>query len=76
MPSAFHQQRKLVMIHVNQRSMVARFEIDLRLLLDRIVNDGRDAIARRRYGADVTVIEQALDFVLAGEARLAAQLAA
>ena len=64
------------MIHMHQRRVIAGLHVDLRLLLDAIIDDNIQcvAISNRGNGAISAVSEQLSDFVFAGQVNIVTEL--
>src|SRR3546814_1880429 len=59
MPGIGGQARKFIVAHVDQRFVIPRFEIDVRLTIDVIIYNQRNVItgSKRRDRASVAVVE-------------------
>src|SRR3546814_12059738 len=67
MPGIGGQARKFIVAHVDQRFVIPRFEIDVRLTIDVIIYNQRNVItgSKRRDRASVAVVEyEAQPFLL------------
>src|SRR6516165_11414955 len=75
-PRAQHQPRKLRLADVNQRRVIAAFEIDVGLLLDAVVDDHVEIVAFADGGnrAQRAVRKQPLDLAFVGQSDVIANL--
>src|SRR5262249_14310057 len=75
-PRARHQPRELRLADVNERRVIAAFEIDVGLLLDAVVDDDVEIVAFADGGnrAELAVRKQPLDLAFVGQSDVIARL--
>src|SRR5262245_48901420 len=77
MPGLGHQPRKLRLVHVNQRHVIAALQVDVGPLLHAVVDDDVQAVtlADRRDRAERAVREQRADLLFIRQSDVVADLA-
>ena len=76
MPGSCIEPGKVALAHMDQRRVIAAFEVNVRLLADPVINDDADAVTgtQRRDCAALAITEHLLDLLLGREIDVLTQI--